>query len=193
MATKIKASVIGLLGLGFLYVYLIFYLEVSLELIKSNSASIAPTVRLKYLLLMNDSTKFLEALSIILAWAQAEVGIGMLVANLPACRPILERALARFTSFTGSKNKSSQPPTSTGGKKNYLELDERLSRKNMEGAKRNTLETKVYGRDLEQVSSESLVDDGSQKGIVGKQSMGAIRVHTDFGIQVEDNKAGRMV
>ncbi|KAH7033626.1 uncharacterized protein B0I36DRAFT_362271 [Microdochium trichocladiopsis] len=85
MARRVKASVIGLLGLGFF-------------------ASIAPIVRLKYLLLMNDNTRFLEALGIILAWAQAEVGIGMLVANLPACRPLLERT---FSIITGSRSGSS--------------------------------------------------------------------------------------
>lgn len=48
MKTSMKLSVIGLLGLG------VF-------------ASIAPIVRLKYLLGMNDSSHFLEDLSTILA------------------------------------------------------------------------------------------------------------------------------
>ncbi|CAI0652632.1 hypothetical protein CGCSCA4_v003693 [Colletotrichum siamense] len=173
MANRIKASVIGLLGLGFF-------------------ASIAPIVRLKYLLLLNDSTKFLQGLSIILAWAQAEVGIGMLVANLPACRPLLERALSRLTSFTGSKNKSSKDPAASGAVKNsYLELGERdPTKKGTANASRSGVETRVYGRDMDGNSSESLPDDHSQKQIVNKGGLGAIRVQREFGMEVEKKRGG---
>ncbi|KAK2748187.1 cation-transporting atpase 4, partial [Colletotrichum kahawae] len=173
MANRIKASVIGLLGLGFF-------------------ASIAPIVRLKYLLLLNDSTKFLQGLSIILAWAQAEVGIGMLVANLPACRPLLERALSRLTSFTGSKNKSSKDPAASGAVKNsYLELGERdPTKKGTTNASRSGVETRVYGRDMDGNSSESLPDDHSQKQIVNKGGLGAIRVQREFGMEVEKKRGG---
>ncbi|KAK6213319.1 hypothetical protein QIS74_09321 [Colletotrichum tabaci] len=168
MASKVKASVIGLLGLG------IF-------------ASIAPIVRLNYLLLLNDDKKFLQGLSIILAWAQAEVGIGMLVANLPACRPLLERALSRLTSFTGSKNKSTKDPAAASAavKNSYLELGERDTTKMNISANRSGVETRVYGRDLGDASSESLPDDHSQKRIVSKSGFGAIRVQRDFDMAVE--------
>ncbi|WYZ43250.1 hypothetical protein EsH8_VI_000949 [Colletotrichum jinshuiense] len=168
MANKVKASVIGLLGLGFF-------------------ASVAPIVRLKYLLLMNDTAKFLQGLGLILAWAQAEVGIGMLVANLPACRPLLERALSRLTSFTGSKNKSSKDPAASAAVKNsYLELGERdTTKKNISNASRSGVETRVYGRDLGEISSESLPDDHSQKRIMSKSGFGAIRVQREFGMEVE--------
>ncbi|KAL0937034.1 cation-transporting atpase 4 [Colletotrichum truncatum] len=176
MANRVKASVIGLLGLGFF-------------------ASIAPIVRLKYLLLMNDTSKFLQALGIILAWAQAEVGIGMLVANLPACRPLLERALSRLTSFTGSKNKSSKDPaTSAAVKNSYLELGERdTASKKTANASRSGVETRVYGRDMDGNSSESLPDDHSQKQIVSKGGLGAIRVQREFGMEVEKNRGGNIV
>lgn len=156
------------------------------------SASIAPIVRLKYLLLLNDSTKFLQGLSIILAWAQAEVGIGMLVANLPACRPLLERALSRLTSFTGSKNKSSKDPAASGAVKNsYLELGERdPTKKGTANASRSGVETRVYGRDMDGNSSESLPDDHSQKQIVNKGGLGAIRVQREFGMEVEKKRGG---
>ncbi|KAJ0299798.1 hypothetical protein COL5a_005159 [Colletotrichum fioriniae] len=176
MANKVKASVIGLLGLGFF-------------------ASVAPIVRLNYLLLLNDAEKFLQGLSIILAWAQAEVGIGMLVANLPACRPLLERALARLTSFTGSKNKSSKDPAASAAVKNsYLELGERdPTRKNISQASRSGVETRVYGRDLGDISSDSLPDDHSQKRIVTKSGFGAIRVQKEFGMEVETKRGDNVV
>ncbi|GKT48708.1 uncharacterized protein ColSpa_08889 [Colletotrichum spaethianum] len=175
MANKVKASVIGLLGLGFF-------------------ASIAPIVRLKYLLLLNDSTKFLQGLSIILAWAQAEVGIGMLVANLPACRPLLERALSRLTSLTNSKNKSTKDPaTSAAVKNSYLELGERDTTKKNISANRSGVETRVYGRDMGNVSSESLPDDHSQKRIVSKSGFGAIRVQREFDMEIEKKPGDNVV
>lgn len=156
------------------------------------SASIAPIVRLNYILLLNDSTKFLHGLSVILSWAQAEVGIGMLVANLPACRPLLERALSRLTSFTGSKNKSSKDPAASGAVKNsYLELGERdPTKKGTANASRSGVETRVYGRDMDGNSSESLPDDHSQKQIVNKGGLGAIRVQREFGMEVEKKRGG---
>ncbi|KAI9152253.1 hypothetical protein HJFPF1_09482 [Paramyrothecium foliicola] len=165
MATRVKASVAGLLGLGFF-------------------ASIAPIVRLKYLLLMNDNSRFLEALGIILAWAQAEVGIGMLVANLPACRPLLERVLSRIM---GSKNKSTKDVTDNGGAKNsYLELGERsTTKKHTFKTNHSGIETRVYGRDMKGDSSESLQDDESQKKIVPSNALSAIRVQRQFGVEVE--------
>ncbi|KAF6839853.1 cation-transporting atpase 4 [Colletotrichum musicola] len=177
MASKVKMSVIGLLGLGFF-------------------ASIAPIVRLKYLLNLNDTSRFLQGLGIILAWAQAEVGIGLLVANLPACRPLLERALARLTSFTNSKNKSSgEPGPSAAVKSSYLELGERdPAKKGTANTNRSGVETRVYGRDLGGNSSDSLPDDHSQKQIVSKGGgFGAIRVQREFGMEVEKKHGGNMV
>ncbi|KXJ93465.1 hypothetical protein Micbo1qcDRAFT_183207 [Microdochium bolleyi] len=209
MATRVKASVIGLLGLGFF-------------------ASIAPIVRLKYLLLMNDTSKFLEALGIILAWAQAEVGIGMLVANLPACRPLLERTFSRIAgSRSGGKTggtpgadpkyggMSGKAGTHPGdGKNSYLELDERdvsgaPGKKGpfRSGQKHGTssngqfgTETRVYGRDMGGDSTDSLADDESQKHIIdpagggkgngrdsGMGGLGAIRVQRQ--IDVTDSPA----
>ncbi|KAK1978710.1 hypothetical protein LZ30DRAFT_632640 [Colletotrichum cereale] len=175
MANKVKASVIGILGLGFF-------------------ASIAPIVRLKYLLLLNDATRFLQGLSIILAWAQAEVGIGMLVANLPACRPLLERMLSQLTSFTNSKNKSSKDPASSEAVKNsYLELGERDPTKKIISAGGAGVETRVYGRDMGDGSNESLPDDNSQKRIVGRGGFGAIRVQREFGMEVEKKPGDNVV
>ncbi|KAK8098564.1 uncharacterized protein PG998_014050 [Apiospora kogelbergensis] len=176
MGARVKASVIGLLGLG------IF-------------ASIAPIVRLKYLLLLNDSARFLQGLGVILAWAQAEVGIGLLVANLPACRPLLERMLSALTSsIGGSHGKSSKTAgaSAAAAKNSYLELGERdPSKKGSTNASRSGVETRVYGTYLNDGSSEDLPPPAnSRERIVHKQSQGAIHVHTEFGMEVEDGKRG---
>ncbi|RAR04067.1 cation-transporting atpase 4 [Stemphylium lycopersici] len=82
---RVKGSVMAMLGLG------IF-------------ASIAPIVRLKFLIGLNDQTRLLENLSDILAWASAEMNVGMFVANLPACHPLLKHLIARFSTWTGTGN-----------------------------------------------------------------------------------------
>ncbi|KAK8084685.1 hypothetical protein PG997_005956 [Apiospora hydei] len=173
MGARVKASVIGLLGLG------IF-------------ASIAPIVRLKYLLLMNDASKFLQGLGIILAWAQAEVGIGLLVANLPACRPLLESAIAAFTSTISSKDKSKTGATSAAAKNSYLELGERdPTKKGNSMASRGGVETKVYGTYIGDGSSESLPQPAdSRERIVHKQSQNQIHVQTEFGMEFENKQRG---
>ncbi|KAK8069406.1 hypothetical protein PG994_006022 [Apiospora phragmitis] len=177
MGARVKASVIGLLGLG------IF-------------ASIAPIVRLKYLLLLNDSAKFLQGLGIILAWAQAEVGIGLLVANLPACRPLLESAIAAFTSSISSKDKSNKTGAASAAAKNsYLELGERdPAKKGNSMASRGGVETKVYGTYLgDGGSSDSLPPppaDSRERIVHNKPSQGQIHVHTEFGMAIENKKRG---
>ncbi|KAK7931815.1 hypothetical protein PG985_002527 [Apiospora marii] len=175
MGSRVKASVIGLLGLG------IF-------------ASIAPIVRLKYLLGLNDQARFLQGLGLILAWAQAEVGIGLLVANLPACRPLLESLIATFAS-TISGNKSSKTGAASAAAKNsYLELGERdPSRKGgaSMASRGGGVETRVYGTYVEEGSSESLPPPAdSRERIVHKQSQGQIHVHTEFGMAIENKQHG---
>lgn len=172
------------------------------------SASIAPIVRLKFLIGMNDETRFLQNLGAILAWASAEMNIGMLVANLPACRPLLERMIQRFSSWTGSGSrsfgggkKSHTRGTSLAGanptSKKYLELDERPESTTLQNYLQNAnkksrtgVETRIYG-DLDRDSSVSLDrDDGSQKHIINKQSADGFRVnvHKDFTVEVTGGK-----
>ncbi|EOA84170.1 uncharacterized protein SETTUDRAFT_92484 [Exserohilum turcica Et28A] len=119
---RVKGSVMAMLGLG------IF-------------ASIAPIVRLKFLIGLNDASRLLENLSDILAWASAEMNVGMFVANLPACHPLLKHAIARFSTWTGNsasgrsndfssggfRSKKHSPHArgaSTGASKQWLELDD---------------------------------------------------------------------
>lgn len=173
-----------------------------------HSASIAPIVRLKFLIGMNDESRFLQNLGVILAWASAEMNIGMLVANLPACRPLLERMISRFSSWTGSGSRSfgagkkshARGTSRTGGNgasKQYLELDERPESTTLQNYLKNGnkttgtgVETRIYG-DLDGDSSVSLDrDDGSQKHIVNKASVDgfAVNVHRDFKVEVSGGK-----
>ncbi|KAJ4331391.1 hypothetical protein N0V95_009891 [Ascochyta clinopodiicola] len=186
---RVKCSVIGMLGLG------VF-------------ASIAPIVRLKFLVGMNDQSRFLQHLGSILAWASAEMNVGMLVANLPACRPLLERMIVRFSSWTGSASRSlgggkkahtrgASRTGANGASKQYLELDERPGSTTLQNYLKNGhktggagVETRIYG-DLDGDSSISLDrDDGSQKHIVEKQSVDGfhVNVHKDFKMEVSGGK-----
>ncbi len=171
-------------------------------------APIAPIVRLKVLIGMNDETRFLQNLGAILAWASAEMNIGMLVANLPACRPLLERMIARFSTWTGSGSRSlgggkkshgratSRTAPNSGSKK-YLELDERPGSTTLQNylnnghnTKGTGVETRIYG-DLDNDSSISLDrDSGSQKHIMNKPSADGfqVSVRQDFKMEVSGGK-----
>lgn len=155
---------------------------------------------------MNDQTRFLENLGAILAWASAEMNVGMLVANLPACRPLLERALSHMSSWTNSavgrrlsqKDKTGATRPTVGVNKTYLELDERPESKNLKsylsshGNKSGAgIETRIYGRDLDNDSILSLDrDDGSQKRIVEVRGSGSMHVNVqkDFYMEIDDGK-----
>ncbi|EUC46767.1 hypothetical protein COCMIDRAFT_25245 [Bipolaris oryzae ATCC 44560] len=193
---RVKGGVMGMLGLG------IF-------------ASIAPIVRLKYLIGLNDASRLLQNLSAILAWATAEMNVGMFVANLPACHPLLKHAIARFSTWSGSNSRSyssgifgSKKPHPGGpsasnaidSKNKWLELDDQQQQQRPESSRtRNYLsnkgkgtgvETKIYG-DLEDYGSEESLDardDGSQKRIVKKPSLDGLQVNVqkDFRVEVSE-------
>ncbi|KAK7186034.1 uncharacterized protein CC84DRAFT_1081715 [Paraphaeosphaeria sporulosa] len=165
MNPKVKFSVIIMLSLG------VF-------------ASIAPIVRLRFLFGLNDQSRFLENLSPILAWASAEMNVGLIVANLPACRPVLDSFISRLASSRGaSRDRTLGAATSRGAGKTmdrYLELEERGNA---------GLETTIYGKRDRDSGSELDLDDGdseSQKGIVGlrEQSSGPLRVQVKRDISV---------
>jgi hypothetical protein len=91
------------------------------------------------------------------------MNIGMLVANLPACRPLLEGIIQRFSSWTGSGSrsfgggkKSHGRGTSLAGtnpvSKQYLELGERPESTTLQNylssghkKSRTGVETRIYG------------------------------------------------
>lgn len=168
-------------------------------------------MRLKYLIGLNDPARILENLGAILAWASAEVNIGMFVANLPACRPILEQLFIRFSSWTGSASRShgggkprgrttgKSQPGGDGTSEQYV-LEERPGSSTLQNYLRNGhktsnvgVETRIYG-DLDGESSISLdhVDDGSQNHIVqrvSEEDRFQVNVHKDFRVEVSRGRS----
>lgn len=142
------------------------------------SASIAPIVRLKFLFGLNDVANYLENLAPIMVWASAEINVGLVVANLPACRPVLDSFVQYTTSKTDLGDTTRGAGTSRTGNKstnNYLELEERGS----------GLETSIYGKKADSESELELDNDSeSQKGIVGYSNDGRMRVQIKRDIRV---------
>jgi hypothetical protein len=125
------------------------------------------------------------------AWAHAELGLGVILANLPALRPLLEKILnLRSTLGSGGKRSKYTDPKSSD---NYLELGER-SRKSTH--KSTTLgsskgnETRIYGGDLAD-SNSTLGDDRSTKQMVrngGRENTAGIQVDHQIRISHVDAK-----
>lgn len=136
------------------------------------------------------------------------MNIGMLVANLPACRPLLERMIAQFSSWTGSASRSfgakkgqshgvsSRITPGVGASKQYLELDERPGSTTLRNYLKNGnkagvtgVETRIYG-DLNSSSLSLEREDSSQKNILKQQSMDRfqVNVQTDFTMEVSKGK-----
>lgn len=157
---------------------------------------------------MNDQSRFLQNLGSILAWASAEMNVGMLVANLPACRPLLERMISHFSSWTGSGSRSfgggkkshardTARNGANGASKQYLELDERPGSTTLQAYLKNGhktggtgVETRIYG-DIDGDDSISLDrDDGSRKHILQKSSADGfhVNVHKDFKMEFSGGK-----
>jgi len=143
MDKRIKFSVMALLSLG------IF-------------ASIAPIVRLSITVNLSATKDFLYNAMDVAVWAQAEIGLGIIVANLPALRPLLERML-NIRSTLGSGKRSRQPKLSD----RYLELEEGMSHKQQpQRDSQKGIETRVYGGTTLEDSNSFFDDDHSQKNIV---------------------------
>jgi hypothetical protein len=141
-------------------------------------------VRLKFLIGLNDPTRLIENLGAILAWASAEMQIGMLVANLPACRPLLERIIQRFSTWTSSAQRSrTRAGTTPAASKAYLELDEHptSTRRTKPG-----VETRIYG---DTIDDETSLHE-SEEGMVKPSKKGSldfrVNVHHDFKVEVSN-------
>jgi hypothetical protein len=128
------------------------------------------------------------------AWAHAELGLGVVVANLPALRPLLERLLDLRSTIRSSGKRNTEPKIGD----NYLELEEGARshgsmQKRTMGSKRGT-ETRIYGGDLADDDS-SLGDDGSTKQIVRNETAvdaTGIQVEHEFRVDHEERKQQRM-
>ncbi|KAF2646767.1 hypothetical protein P280DRAFT_486325 [Massarina eburnea CBS 473.64] len=167
MDGRIKLSVMGLLSLG------VF-------------ASIAPLVRLSYTVHLGMTEDFLFNAMDVASWAQAELGLGIIVANLPPLRPLLEKVLSLRSTLKSSDKRSKQK--STGDR--YLELEEGVSttsKKQKSKISHKGPQTRIYGGTG--ASNSSMEDDHSQKNIVPtsptpeQQSDGIMvdrQVHVEF-------------
>jgi hypothetical protein len=147
----VKVSIVALLGLG------IF-------------ASTAAIVRLTVTLNLSATTDFLYYAMPVAAWAHAELGLGVILANLPALRPLLERIFSLRSTLRSSGKRVTDPHTG----ENYHELEEGIAnRKNVvQGetlSSRKGTETRIYGGDLAD-SNSTLGDDKSTKRIVREES-----------------------
>jgi hypothetical protein len=169
---RVKCSIITLLGLG------IF-------------ASTAAIVRLTVTLNLSASKDFLYYAMPVAAWAHAELGLGVILANLPALRPLLEKVISlRSTLRSGRKRSGYTDPKSSD---NYLELGERSKKSTHKstgmGSSKGT-ETRIYGGDLAD-SNSSLGDDRSTKQIVrseGREDAAGIQVDRQIRISRADAK-----
>jgi hypothetical protein len=101
----VKLSILTLLGLG------VF-------------ASTAAIVRLTVTLNLSATTDFLYYAMPVAAWAQVELALGVVLANLSALRPLLEKLLDLRSTLRSSK-KRSMPVSSD----RYMELEERVKDK----------------------------------------------------------------
>ncbi|KAF2011409.1 hypothetical protein BU24DRAFT_435871 [Aaosphaeria arxii CBS 175.79] len=146
MDKRIKMSVVALLGLG------IF-------------TSVGPLVRLSVTVNLSSTENFLHNAMDVAAWAQTEIGLGVIVGNLPALRPLLEKVLSMRSTIRSDKRSKQQKSTDQ-----YLELGEGISSRHTKskmGSQKGT-ETRVYGGTTMAGSDSSLDDrdDHSQKNIV---------------------------
>ena len=162
MDLRVKCSIIALLGVG------IF-------------ASTAAIVRLTVTVNLSATTGFLYSAMPVAAWAQAELGLGVIVANLSALRPLLEKIInLRSTIRSGGKRDYTDPKSG----ENYLELEEGAPKRTTMGP-----ETRIYGGDLDD-SNSSLGDDRSTKNIV-EQETDSTGIRVDREIRVShQNKKG---
>ncbi|KAJ4380995.1 hypothetical protein N0V86_003342 [Didymella sp. IMI 355093] len=169
---RVKCSIIALLGLG------IF-------------ASTAAIVRLTVTVNLSAKKDFLYYAMPVAAWAHAELGLGVILANLPALRPLLEKILnLRSTLGSGGKRSRYTDPKSSD---NYLELGERTRKSTHKsttvGSSKGT-ETRIYGGDLAD-SNSTLGDDRSTKQIVrneGREDTTGIQVDHQIRITHVDAK-----
>ena len=142
------------------------------------SASIAGIVRFTTIVrstpMIATGADYLYILDPIMTWAHAEPAIGMIAANLPALRPLLEKAL-NFISTLTSRNKSTHSTISRPN--NYLELG--ALRNDVDRDKGN--ETRIMEGYAGNDAQWSLSDSESQTEIVRPSQR--IRVERSDGIR----------
>jgi hypothetical protein len=124
---------------------------------------------------------YLYVLDPIMTWAHAEPAIGMIAANLPALRPLLEQALTFISNLTSRSKTDPSNRMSLTRPSNYMEL----------GALRNDIgkdkgnETRIIegyaGNDARSSLGDNESQNGSQIDIVSPQR--GIRVERSYGVR----------
>lgn len=165
---RVKLSIITLLGLG------IF-------------ASTAAIVRLTVTLNLSSTTDFLYHAMPVAAWAHAELGLGVILANLSALRPLLEKLLDLRSTLRSSNKKRS---VSASGDR-YIELEEGRQRKSEKGVSKrlSTSRTREVSGWSSNGPTSPLFDDAASTtnvvaGGAGNSARG-IQVNREFDITYE--------
>ncbi|KAF2999757.1 hypothetical protein E8E13_005049 [Curvularia kusanoi] len=162
MERRIKLSIGGLLGLG------VF-------------ASIAGIVRFATIVrstpAIASGKDYLHILDPIMTWAHAEPAIGMVAANLPALRPLLERALAFLSTLRSRPHTdecSAEPPAPKPS--NPLALGA-VQDDGDKGKGNDTRIMEGYGRDVVRSSPS---DDESQADVIRSQQGARVKRKISF-------------
>ena len=118
------------------------------------------------------------------AWAQAELGLGVILANLPALRPLLEK-IFRLRLTLRSSGKRGYIDPNIGD--NYLELEEGM--RSRKGTQKGTTmgsskgsETKIYGGGL--ADTNSLFDDDRSTKQIVQPKADTTGIHVDHQIRI---------
>ncbi|RYN61063.1 hypothetical protein AA0114_g858 [Alternaria tenuissima] len=170
---RVKISIIALLGLG------IF-------------ASTAAIVRLTVTVNLSATTDFLYYAMPVAAWAHAELGLGVVLANLSALRPLLEKVLDIGSALrSGSKKRTGDQASGD----RYMELEEGVrNRKSATLSKRLSVMkgngATSRGEDLDGHSSLG-EDDRSTRNIMstdGRPNAHSIQVDHEYEVSYESGK-----
>lgn len=112
-----------------------------------------------------------------MTWAHAEPAIGMIAANLPALRPLLERALNFISNLTSRSNTGRTNRMSSSRPRNYMELG--ALRNDVDKDKGN--ETRIMEGYAGNDTRSTLGDNESQAEVV--RLWQGIRVERSYGVR----------
>lgn len=172
--SRVKISIIALLGLG------IF-------------ASTAAIVRLTVTVNLSATTDFLYYAMPVAAWAHAELGLGVVLANLSALRPLLEKVLDIGSALrSGSKKRTGDQASGD----RYMELEEGVrNRKSATLSKRLSVMkgNGATSRGEEDLDGNSSLgeDDRSTRNIMstdGRPNAHSIQVDHEYEVSYESGK-----
>ncbi|KAB2110420.1 hypothetical protein AG0111_0g1641 [Alternaria gaisen] len=171
---RVKISIIALLGLG------VF-------------ASTAAIVRLTVTVNLSATTDFLYYAMPVAAWAHAELGLGVVLANLSALRPLLEKVLDIGSALrSGSKKRTGDQASGD----RYMELEEGVrNRKSATLSKRLSIMkgNGATSRGEEDLDGNSSLgeDDRSTRNIMstdGRPNAHSIQVDHEYEVSYESGK-----